>query len=506
MTVDPSAVTAALPSAAPDAKASETIGKYRLDHPLGSGGMGVVWAAFDPDLERAVALKLLRVEATEQASMRTRLLREARAMARLRHPNVVTVFDVGTDAGRDYIAMELVEGGTLDDWLRTKPGQSAIVEALLAAGRGLAAAHNAGLVHRDFKPHNVLRASDGHIYVTDFGLARGQIEEGPELVPISLPLEEPASGSQPRRKRDAILDSPLTQTGVLIGTPAYMAPEQFAGAMPDPKSDQFAFCVTAWQAFTGERPFHGESLTAIEAAARVGAANLEAELATPLRSVLVRGLDPSPAARWPDMGSLLEALAAAVQPAKPKRRWLIPVLAGAVLAGGGVVIAIAASQGTERDAQCGPADKAFASVWSPERRARLKVHSGAGIGAVFLMDELKTKWIRSYSEACDGERTPEKTNRVRCLIGVRDNMRGTLDRLEHGSGFDMQELGLLAAGAASCDPSIIRDFGKRGEDDDNVDPEDFEDLQDLKDLKIEPPQITPPTPPAPPPPVRPAPH
>jgi len=460
MTVDPSAVTAALPGSAgtPAVQPNETVGKYRLDRMLGAGGMGVVWAAFDPDLERAVALKLLRAEATEEASMRTRLLREARAMARLRHPNVVTVFDVGTDRGRDFIAMELVEGSTLDEWLQTKPARATIIDALLAAGRGLASAHAAGLVHRDFKPHNVLRASDGHIYVTDFGLARGQIEEGPELVPIALPVEEPASGSQPRRKRDLVLDSPLTQTGVLIGTPAYMAPEQFVGAMPDPKSDQFAFCVTAWQALTGERPFRGDSLSAIEAAARAGAGKLVVDLPPSLRRVLERGLDPSPAARWPDMTSLLDALAAAAEPPRKQRRWLLPVLAGSVLAGGAAVVAIAASQQNKSlDDACVPAEQAFASVWGAEQRAAFK-RDGAGIGPLVLLDDAKRRWMRSYTAACDAPRTEQTKERIRCLLEARDDMAKTLARLQRSHSFEMGELAALTAGVVMCDPRTMNDW------------------------------------------------
>ncbi|HEY5926999.1 MAG TPA: protein kinase, partial [Kofleriaceae bacterium] len=221
------------------------LGKYRLDRVLGEGGMGVVWAAHDPDLERAVAIKVLRYAQAAQ-ELRQRLLREARAMAKLKHPNVLTVYEVGTVGDRDYIAMELVDGMTLDAWFALGPTRDEVWSAVLAAGRGLAAAHDAGVVHRDFKPHNVLRSRGGRILVTDFGLARGMLGEedsaaiaehnplDPTVTPFDQTLEAP---SKPARKRaaidpaarssDPVLDSPLTQTGALIGTPAYMAPEQY---------------------------------------------------------------------------------------------------------------------------------------------------------------------------------------------------------------------------------------------------------------------------------------
>jgi serine/threonine-protein kinase len=178
MPVDPSAQTEAeRPGAAVGAalSAGATLGKYRLEHVLGAGGMGVVWAAIDPDLERAVAIKVLRASDGSEVQ-RTRLLREARAMARLKHPNVLTVYEVGTANGVDYIAMELVEGDNLGAWFSQSPPRDQVIAALLAAGRGLAAAHEAGIVHRDFKPENVLRDRKGHVYVTDFGLAFGQVE------------------------------------------------------------------------------------------------------------------------------------------------------------------------------------------------------------------------------------------------------------------------------------------------------------------------------------------
>src|SRR5690242_1088029 len=152
--------------------AGAPLGGYQLLYVLGEGGMGVVWSAHDPDLDRTLAIKVLK-RSDAAPALRKRLLREARAMARLKHPNVLTVYEVGTEGDRDYIAMELVEGGSLDDWLSSRPPFDSILDAVIAAGRGVAAAHAAGLVHRDFKPHNVLRSRQGRILVTDFGLARG---------------------------------------------------------------------------------------------------------------------------------------------------------------------------------------------------------------------------------------------------------------------------------------------------------------------------------------------
>ncbi len=228
--------------AAPAADRPATLGRLRLERVLGSGGMGVVHAAFDPDLERRVAVKLLHASS---ADARARLLREARAMAKLSHPNVITVFDVGTADGTDFVTMELVDGATLKDWLAiAKPAWRDIVAAFVAAGRGLAAAHDAGLVHRDFKPTNVLRSHAGKIVVTDFGLSRAA--EG-DVDPLAV--TGAVSGPATR-----------TMTGAVLGTPAYMAPEQWTGASVGPASDQFAFCVALWEALADGRPYRGDTL------------------------------------------------------------------------------------------------------------------------------------------------------------------------------------------------------------------------------------------------------
>lgn len=353
-------------------QAGTLLGKYRLDRIVGSGGMGVVWAAVDPDLDRTVAIKVLRV-AGDDPLLRSRLLREARAMARLKHGNVLTVYEVGTHKNRDYIAMELIEGSSLDGWLTTKPARPQIVAAMMAAGRGLAAAHAAGIVHRDFKPHNVLRDQDGRVLVTDFGLARGQIEDQSEA-PLELAVTGNAGlaggsgpggiadGSQSRRRvMDSVLDSPLTQTGVLIGTPAYMAPEQFLGGVPDPRTDQFAFCVAMWEALTGARPFRGGSLDELQQAAKRGVSTVVADLPKSVRAVLQRGLEPDPDKRWPDMTSLLAALERAFSPPSRRGLWVGALAAAAVaVLIVGVVMITSASRGARGGESGGSGDGATA--------------------------------------------------------------------------------------------------------------------------------------------------
>jgi tRNA A-37 threonylcarbamoyl transferase component Bud32 len=311
--------------ASPAASLEDRFGRYRLEHALGAGGMGVVHAAFDPDLERRVALKVLRREHYDDVASE-RLRREAKAMAKLSHPNVVTVHEVSAIDGRDYIAMELVEGGTLADWLRSEPRRPRdIVAAFVAAGRGLAAAHAAGIVHRDFKPHNVLRARDGRVAVTDFGLARH----------VELPVD-PAAETVKLAKASPAPASSLTSTGSVLGTPSYMAPEQWSGAAVGPAADQFAFCVALWEALTGERPFRGANLDELRAQIERGPAAIAAsKLPRRLRAPLRRGLDPDPRARWPSMEALLDRLERATS-----RRTIVFVVAGAIAIAAGVAFAL----------------------------------------------------------------------------------------------------------------------------------------------------------------------
>ena len=445
MAVDPSAETEAErpgAPASPSLEAGAQLGKYKLERMLGAGGMGVVWAATDPDLERPVAIKLLRV-ADGSETQRTRLLREARAMARLKHPNVLTVYEVGTAAGVDYIAMELVDGGSLGEWLAKTPPRDQIVAALLAAGHGLAAAHEAGIVHRDFKPENVLRDRKGNVYVTDFGLAFGHVEDGPDLVPIAVG----AVGSG--RPVDSVLDSPLTQTGVLIGTPAYMAPEQFAGKAAGPRSDQFAFCVTAWEALTGERPFRGTSLEELRKAAAAGVGR-SPQLAPRVYSVLARGLSPDPEQRFPDIQVLLGELEQALRPQPPRRRgWMIGVGVASLLA----ALAVGAfALRSSHPGDCAPADEVFASAWGADRKHELlKAHPDGNIAVFAVLDETRQVWKTAYQETCAKPASPERHERLACLLEVRDELASSVAEMaKPGSDLDVGDVIGARVSLESC--------------------------------------------------------
>ncbi len=443
--VDPHGQTKAESIAPGKMSAGSHIGGYALVEVLGEGGMGVVWKAHDPNLDREIAIKVLKRH-DAHPSLRKRLLREGRAMARLKHPNVLTVYEVGTEGDRDFIAMELVDGSSLDQWLSHDPPRADVIHALLAAGRGLAAAHAAGLVHRDFKPHNVLRSKDGRVLVTDFGLARGLGDDSGSGITESLDrrsapetsgldetldaVNSPTPSVSANVRTDSLLDSPLTQTGALIGTPAYMAPEQFRGAAPDPRTDQFAFSVTAWQALTGSRPHTGTTLDELRRSAERGIGNVASTLAPTLRAVLARGLDPDPEKRWTDLDALLDQLEHVERPRRP--RWVIPasVLGVAALVG---VTALMTRRTTETPAvakaTCEPADQVFADAWSDKLRGQLWTDAQkSAVGADLFaratdpFAEFRKRWTTSYAETCNQTADPQFAARVGCLLDARDQV------------------------------------------------------------------------------------
>jgi hypothetical protein len=307
---------ASFPAASNDAPTAlvpgQRVGRYVIQDVLGFGGMGVVYAAFDPSLNRKISLKLLREDQTGAKANRRQawLVREAQAMAQLSHPNVVTVHDVGTYAGQVFIAMELVRGQTLKDWLDERSRtMTEILEVFLQAGAGLSAAHAAGIVHRDFKPSNVLVGTDGRAKVTDFGLACPIEDDPPTLDSLEARSTKPVPDATFAAWRLALS---LTETGVVKGTPAYMAPEQFLGEPADARTDQFSYCVALYEALFKERPFGSaprESFAERILSGRVNPlpADLSAQ-ASHLRELLVRGLRRAPQDRFATMDQLLTAL------------------------------------------------------------------------------------------------------------------------------------------------------------------------------------------------------
>jgi serine/threonine protein kinase/tetratricopeptide (TPR) repeat protein len=295
------------------------IGRYVVLDKLGSGGMGVVFAAYDPELDRKVAIKLLMLpeDANDGLSAgRSRLLREAQALAKLSHPNVVAIHDVGTMEERVWLAMEFIEGRTLSEWLAVKErGWREIRSVLLEAGRGLAAAHAKGMLHRDFKPENVMVGNDGRVRVMDFGLARANEDlgdQGSSLLYESAVRDATAAASlDVATTPGALLAGQVTHAGTLLGTPAYLAPEVFRGDGWGPAADQFAFCVTLWEALFAERPFEGDSL--VELAAHVMEGTMRPtprgrQVPTWLRKVCARGLRVEPEQRFASMEFLLSEL------------------------------------------------------------------------------------------------------------------------------------------------------------------------------------------------------
>lgn len=275
------------------------IGRFVILRQLGRGGMGVVFAAYDEELDRKVALKLLHGAELASADRRARILREAQAMARVSHPNVVHIYEVGEVGEQVFIAMEFVEGSTLTTW-QSQLGRTweELLSMYLAAGHGLLAAHKAGLVHRDFKPDNVLVGSDERPRVADFGLARaeGTCESQEQLSPLS-----------PTQR----LITPLTAAGALVGTPAYMSPEQYRGEPTDGRSDQFSFCAALYEALYRQLPFSGQDLADLSGNVLLGkiqSVPKQSGVPPVMEQVLRRGLSVDPAQRFPSMAELLTAL------------------------------------------------------------------------------------------------------------------------------------------------------------------------------------------------------
>ncbi len=325
--------------------------------------MGVVYSAYDEELDRKLAIKVLRKELKDKGHAPLRIHREAQALARLNHPNVVQVYDVGSLEGQLYIAMEYVDGVSLKQWV-SESGQDwrDCLNMFIEAGHGLAAAHAAGLIHRDFKPDNVLVGhADSRPRVLDFGLAR------PQDVPETLPLANDSAVLSQLVDTGPSLSDPLTRHGSLIGTPAYMSPEQHIRQPADARSDQFSFCVALHEALYGVRPFPGGTQKEVAHAilrGRIRPPPEDSRVPQWIRRILLRGLEADPDARWPTMASLLSALAN--DPTRKRKRVIAGLLLTAIAAFGAYALAVSQSDSAP-DMRCSGAQAKLEGVWGPEQ-------------------------------------------------------------------------------------------------------------------------------------------
>jgi len=426
------------------ASVPDRIGRFLVLGPLGSGGMGVVVEAYDPELDRKVAIKLLK-GGRARSDSQARLLREAQAMARLSHPNVVQVYDVGVVGEQVFVAMELVVGKNLAQWLAEGPRQWREVTALfIAAGRGLAAAHAAGLVHRDFKPDNVLIADDGRVRVADFGLAREDRAALPEA------SEGDAAGERP------LLANTLTATGVLMGTPMYMSPEQHLAEPVGPRSDIFSFSVALFEALYGVRPFGGETMA--ELARNVLNGTLVATkdrrgVPAWLDSAVRRGLAVELEARYPSFDEYLRALDR--DPSRSRRRWLG---AGALALGAALLGGAIHASGADTPS-CTTGAKALAEVWNDDLEAQLRDRletlpegTRAAIEPRLIggLGDYAAGWVELERQACEGHRQGDRSDALfdaqeRCLERRRAALGGAVELLRDADEATLREATMIIA-------------------------------------------------------------
>ncbi|MCB9700370.1 MAG: protein kinase [Myxococcales bacterium] len=465
------------------------ISRFTVLQRLGSGGMGVVYAAYDPELDRRVALKVLRAQVSQSSSSstaRARLLREAKALAKLSHPNVVAIYDVGTIDDQVFIAMEFVKGMTLTEWTRQPPEPLAdgsqparrawqdVLGIFLQAGRGLAAAHKAGIIHRDFKPDNVLIGRDGRVRVVDFGLARADSNHPERPDTFADAIKSVATESS------SVFELKLTRPGGMAGTPAYMAPEQYANLQVDARTDQFSFCVALYEGLYGERPFLGNTVARVRKAVlngKIAPEPKDSNVPQWLRKILIRGLAVHPGARYPSMDALLAELSD--DPGRPQRSWLrVGLVAVAILLIGAFGYAQLRGQSEGRlldGPSCEDEARPLAEAFGVPRRAALAdAFAATGLadaGATWrrvedLLTEMTRDWTRTHGWVCTighlhGDTSSSFVDLQRsCLIRRLGPLRALTDALGEISpttlGAAVPAAHALLALTPCADPSSLR--------------------------------------------------
>lgn len=427
-----------------------TLSRYVVLERIGGGAMGVVYAAYDPELDRQVALKLLRPRGRQLEELRRRLLLEAQSLARLSHPNVVAVHDVGTAGDAVFLALELVEGTSLERWMAEPRPWREVLRVFLDAGRGLAAAHAAGLVHRDFKPANVLLGKDGRARVTDFGLARPSNRAGAS-----------EGGTAPREVSIGGLVSSSPGSRLLAGTPAYMSPEQLLGQGVDALSDQFSFCVALFEALFQARPFEGhgvEALTRNVSEGKVRPIPRESKVPASVRRAVLRGLRAKPEERFPSMDALLEALT-------PRSMRVRTWLAAAGVAVGLLGVPAGYVLSHRREVRCEQEADKLAAAWSPERRER--VHAAfLATGTAYApaawekfsaaLEAHAAQWRELRTEAClatEGSKADTAWQTAACLdtrLWQLAAVTGLLEKADAQAVQNSQQLLASLDGLAGC--------------------------------------------------------
>lgn len=433
----------------------QTLGRLRIDELIGEGAMGIVYRAYDPELDRRVAVKILKRADSGNAK---RLRREAMALARLSHPNVVAVHDIDTVDGRVFIAMEYVQGQTLHDWrLQRQRSWRTCVAVYLGAGEGLAAAHSAGLVHRDFKPKNCLLDSDGRPRVVDFGLAGGETFR-----------HGSSSAAEPGPLCDSPTHESLTAPGGFVGTPAYASPEQLDNVNATAKSDQFSFCVTLWEALYGERPLAGRPGAPVDGADDKRRPSGDSDVPRWIRNVLERGLHRDPSRRWTSMEDLLRALR---EDPTPKRRRRVTALVAVVALGAAVVllwyVQLLAEERTL--AGCEQEGRLIAEVWDETTRQRIRdVFLSTELPFAPAMDGLVAdelsgfvaRWDKTRSDNCRAELVEQRIDTAEaetvrtCLDHRRMMLIATVDALSEATALEVEQAGGLVAALPSIEQCI----------------------------------------------------
>jgi len=391
-------------------RVGEPVGRFILLERLGRGGMGTVYSGFDTELERPVAVKLM----PKPSEGGDRWLREARAMAKVTHRNVVTVFEAGTHGDEVFIAMERVSGNTLGSWLREVHETAAwtrgertseILTVLLGAARGLVAAHDVGLLHRDFKPENVLLDQDNVPHVADFGLAR------------------PMDAASQSKTSDDVTSPPSTTAltrSALAGTPAYMSPEQFAQQTLDARSDQFSFCVTAFEALYGQRPFVVGRGLSMPTFGEYAPLPKKPAIPEAVAAVIRRGLEVDPQARFASMREFVQALEAVQN--RHRGRWAL--LGAGTLAVGAIALATM-SESASVD-PCGHGEERFTAVWSPHHASLLRdafapsevpYRDAVTDEVLRRFDDYGSRWVHAYRDAC--EATHVRKDQSEALLDLR---------------------------------------------------------------------------------------